>query len=372
MRHLAPFLLLIACLVAASVAPATPANGEAGEERRFEVRMLDPEEEATLEPPRVVGRDGPFRVIGLEDRPALEDALLDVAFAARRRIRETTRVDWEGTAVLVWTDGREYARQTGHSAEFTSAAASARLHTIWINADAWRRASPTERQQVMTHELGHLLVGNLIQPKRLPLWAEEGIVMHLAGEWNWQRAAIVMQGHVAGRLPDLEDMEESFPRDPGRQALAYAYSYVAVQELARSLGDPPGEVRVVMARLSHPVEGPRLVDRLWNPVERDRLEVRARENLGTRVSSAVVLLSTGTSIWIMILILAGFAWVKRKQRRRAAARAERNEEPWLESLSEEDLQDVWGDREDRFQTEETPWERHERERDEREDDCGRY
>ena len=235
--------------------------------------------------------------------------------------------------------------------------------TVWINASAWKRASAVENQQTLTHELGHLLVGSLLSHRRLPLWAEEGLVMHLAGQGGFDEWSALAEAHVGGAVPSLASLEHEFPRDPARQRVAYATSWRAVSQVASTFGDEPGRVEVLTRRLTSERVGPRIVERLWDPFDRDLWNTMMLNSLGGRLGMAFVWLSSGVAVWILISVLLVMAWVRVRARRAAQARREEDDEPWAASLTDKDVQEIYGDREGRFGTvPETPWERHQRER----------
>lgn len=365
-RWLAGVLAVLAVLLSGTSAWAQFRFG--GEiEDKFEVRLLGENDEPT--PPR----DGPLKVIGLDDRPELKNHIEDLAYESRVTIRETTRIDWRGTALIVWTDNeRDYLAQTGKLPEFTAAAANADYRTVWINGAAWKRATSSEQRQVLTHELGHLLLGHLPGGDDLPLWAEEGIVMHLAGEWDFNRSLAVSRAHSFGQLPALGDLELQFPRDPEQQQLAYAVGYLAVDEIARDLGDERGKITRLMRRIADKEEGPKFEETLWDRDVREGWNIQMLDSLGGRTLNLILVLTSGTTIWLLAMVLLWLAWKKKKRRRELATARELAEEPWLESLSEGDMQDIWGDRDERWRNRpepardaqevenEYPWEKWER------------
>ena len=346
-----------------------PAQMEFGNEKSdFEVKLLGEDEDK-------MSRPGPLKVLGLDDRPKLRDHIENLAFDARARIRETTRVDWEGTAYIVWVDDEDtYRQMTNKSWEFTAAAANAAKATVWINARAWQQAQPGEHQKIMTHELGHLLVGDITLPKRIPLWAEEGLVMHLAGEWSMNMSMSVTQAHMAGQLPDLADLEMGFPSDPERQKLAYAVSYLAVRQIGDSLGDERGTATRMMRRLADDQAGPLFIEKLCDPVVRDGWQRMVGEGLGGRLLSFIIVASSGTTLWLVAAGLLFLAWRRKKKLNAIRRRREDEEEAWAESLTEKDIQDVWGDPDQAWRHDEEdhdeelyPWEKWERMRQEEEE-----
>ncbi len=290
--------------------------------------------------------------MGLDDRPGLKDSVRLIAQRSRRAIVEHAGVDWEGTARIIWAEEQAFLRQTGFHPENVAAAARPREMTIWINARAWTRSTPRQQQETMTHELGHLLLENLPGGRDLPLWANEGIVMHLAGQWTTEEHLRLLTAHTFGQLPRLADLEEGFPRDGPSQSLAYRMSYAAISVVAQNYGDEPGEVRRLVQRLDDPVLGPRLAEEFWDEFRREGWQRATERSLGARFTTAVIVMTGTSAIFLMIAVLVIVAFLSVKKRRTERAAAMEEEEAWAESLTDEDIQDIYGDREDRWEAEE--------------------
>lgn len=354
-------LALLALMLAASLlmAPSQARAQAADATPRATPQALD----ATRD--RTPLREGPLIVVGLDDRENLRADIEAMAYRSRVRLRDQAGIDWPGTALIVWVeDERDFNTRTGFRAESTAAAANARRMTVWINASAWKRATPVENQQTLTHELGHLLVGSMVGRHRMPLWAEEGLVMHLAGQGGFDEWSALAEAHVGGAVPSLASLENEFPRDPGRQRVAYATAWRAVGQVAATFGDEPGRVEVLTRRLANPRLGPSIVERLWNPFDRDVWNTLLTNSLGGQLGMTVYWLTAGSGFFVVVAVLAVVAWVTlRRRRAEQARRLEEEEEPWAASLTDEDVQQIYGDREERFaEVPETPWERHLRER----------
>jgi len=324
----------------------------------FAVRLLTPQE---ARKPRA---EGPLQVLGLDDRPALKDEIETLSFEARATIRRTTRIDWDGTAYVVWAENEnDYARMTRKRPEFTSAAANAAKRTVWINASAWKKSDPDEHKAILAHEFGHLLLGNLPGGRDLPLWAEEGIVQHLADEWTPQKAMFLYRGRAFGSLPNLADLEEAFPEDPDRQVTAYAIGHRAIGLVAKEYGGDEANAAFLVRILADPQAGPVLRDDLWDGALRDRWNDEVLGSLGGRGTALALVLASGSTIWAVAMALAFGAWVIVKRRRAEANRREADEEAWAQSLAQGDIQDIYGDEEQRFgEIEETPWEKYQKEK----------
>lgn len=60
---------------------------------------------------------------------------------------------------------------------------------------------------------------------------------------------------------------------------------------------------------------------------------------------------TGGFIILLLALLVPVVWFVNRNRSNAARATEDEEEPWRESLTKEDIQDMYGDREDRWKGE---------------------
>ncbi|CAN5250361.1 hypothetical protein BH09SUM1_BH09SUM1_16340 [soil metagenome] len=285
-----------------------------------------------------------FRIVGLDDRPALRTTVEQMAERAQEALAKNSARRWPGAADIVWTDESTFQRKTGFHPEHTFAAASVEENTIWVNEGAWTRAPEDEREKVLTHEAGHLLLGALPGGKRLPLWANEGIVMRLAGQWNWDEHFKLLMSHFVGRLPKLAELESEFPRNGEAQNLAYRVSYAAVGELENRSGG----IRSLLGTLADEEHGPAFADALFDPTVRDGIQSDTQRALGSRLTTGVIVLSGSGFIFLILGVLVVVAFFRVKAKNAARAREEQNEEPWAASLTDEDVQDIYGDREERW------------------------
>ncbi|MBI1291538.1 hypothetical protein GC173_09895 [bacterium] len=289
-----------------------------------------------------------FEVIGLADRPGLELELLRQAAEARRNIRRRTNSDWVGTATIEWLDEQAFLERTHFRPENTAAAADSAAGVILINAGAWQRSPKDERQKTLTHEVAHLLIGSLPTGRQLPLWANEGLAMHLAGQWSLDDYLAIAQVHATTGLPSLHWLENGFPADTPSRELAYRTSYLSVGAVARMEGDDAGSVRQLVRRLSFPESGISLTRDLRDPNYVKRVEAEVSANIGSRFSAGVIALVGSGFLLLVASLLVIVAFFKVRKRNAERVREEEDEDAWASSLSDEDVQEIYGDREDRW------------------------
>jgi hypothetical protein len=304
-----------------------------------------------------VTENSAFRVEVPADREELGSALLNWATRARLVVGEHSDVALPFQVTVKWCETEEeFFGHTGQRPESVVAAASARQALIWINGPAWRRAGVEQSLSILIHEYAHVVVGRM-SPVRLPRWTNEGLVMHLAGQWTLGDGLAASRAQLFGGLPDLASIDQGFPDDPETMRRAYLMSYLAVDHLARSLGARPGNVDPILDRIRDPVNGRAFVASLWEPEIREGIEARVRAALGNSVKKWIIYLSSGTSLWLIIVALFLYAYWRKRREKERAAEQERREEPWVESLTETDIREIYGEPQDVYEEEnERPWE----------------
>ncbi|HEX5131159.1 MAG TPA: hypothetical protein VFX92_01585, partial [Candidatus Krumholzibacteria bacterium] len=86
-------------------------------------------------------------------------------------------------------------------------------------------------EEVVPHELSHLLLFQKVPRVRFPIWFLEGLAQWQAREWSvvdgWQLANSVW----SGTAPRLRDMTYTYPLEEERAQAAYRVSYAAFTEL---------------------------------------------------------------------------------------------------------------------------------------------
>ncbi len=289
-----------------------------------------------------------FRFVGMEDRQALESSIKGFAFRAIKTINEQTTEELPETVIIVWAEPELFLEKTGFRPENSAAAASPSLSTIWINSSSWTKSSDKDRQETMTHEMSHILLGNLAGGKELPLWANEGLAMHLARQWSMEEQIKLITAHAFGQLPELKDMEDTFPRDGESQNLAYRMSYTGVSAVSTSFGDPPGSVRRLLRHLADPVSGPAFAQELRNEFRVEGWQLAAEQSLGNRLQALSITLFSSGTIFLIITILLFVAYYRVKAKNKKREELWDEEEAWAESLTDEDVQDIYGDKEERW------------------------
>lgn len=215
-------LRLLLALVLASAPPA-PAAELANPPQHLRV-------EAAWETPTPSG----FAVlpgIAFEAQGPVEDAELLTALQAHGerslpRLAAALDVPIGGTirVVLAPDDAAFHALQPGRPPSWADATAYPDRGLVFLRHPRARGGQASPLEQVLDHELVHVLLGRAFAPADPPSWLQEGAAQVLAGEDGPRTTEGLARG-LAGLAPiPLEELEGRFPQDPHRAALAYAQS----------------------------------------------------------------------------------------------------------------------------------------------------
>jgi len=85
--------------------------------------------------------------------------------------------------------------------------------------------------EVVPHELSHLLVYQRVPRVRMPIWFLEGLAQWQAQEWSLVDSWALMNSVWSGEAPRLRDVDWYYPSNETRARAAYRVSYAAFTQL---------------------------------------------------------------------------------------------------------------------------------------------
>lgn len=256
--------------------------------------------------------------------------ILEHADLAVDRVKDQLPVALGRTIRLQYFPTAEgFSRATAGQSESTLAAARGKMGMIYLNGEALRAENPITFEQVMRHEYSHVYVAQTI-PGGLPRWLDEGLAMHIGGEWGLWDSVAVRKAHALNGLLPLRDLAGGFPEAAGPRRLAYQQSYSVVAYLiaqrARAQGGT-GRDRSAAAfirALQNPGPGQVAAEDYWDGLLARSVEAGWKQWLGGRWLSALAVVGSSAFFWFAVAMLFVAAWwIKR---RRAAAKHEAWEE----------------------------------------------
>jgi len=231
-----------------------------------------------------------------------------------------------GSTVHVYvapTQGTFHTLQPGTPPSWADATAWPHLGAIFLRAPDLRVGGDEPLEQVLEHELVHVLLGRAFEPKVPPTWLQEGVAQVLAGQVGPDVGRTLAQGAVAGDLGSLEGIEHGFPIDPLRARLAYAQSADFVAYLVDTYGTDALAILVRESARGQPMSAAvyRATGKFLEDVEADW---RSRHGGPSRGFAAVLMNGT----WLFALgglALIGLGVARRRRFRRRLREMEREE-----------------------------------------------
>ena len=251
--------------------------------------------------------------------------LLELAEAARNEVHSHVSLPLEEKATLVYyTTERGFLKAAGlHPEHFLACAAPSRME-IHINGELVRTLKREEIYSVLVHEYAHLYIGQKAAAG-LPRWLDEGLAMHLAGEWSLGHSIRLATAQLFGKLIPFSRLEAGFPPENPELRLAYTQSYSMTRFVIRELFGGGG-LDSFLRQLSDPVRGTRMIYQLENPLILRSLENQWKQSLGGRVRNLVFLLTSSSLLWFALATLFLLAYVKKRKQVREQIEVWENED----------------------------------------------
>jgi hypothetical protein len=175
-------------------------------------------------------------------------------------------------------------------------------------------------EDVLHHEVAHVLISRAAGGYPVPRWFHEGVAMAAERPWRLADRSRLILELIAGPRLTVDDIDRLFETEASRTR-AYALAAAMVREIIRAHGAsaPAAILRSMAAGDAFGVAVVRAVGRPMREVERDFWE---RQRVWT---VWVPLFTSGEVLWLLVIALAALA-VWRRRRAAAAIRRRWDEE----------------------------------------------
>lgn len=140
------------------------------------------------------------------------------------------------------------AMQPGRPPEWADGTAWPHRGLIYLHTPSARDGTASPLEQVLDHEIVHVLLGRAFGPRPVPRWLQEGIAQIQAREYTPEKTKALAGGVLGDSLLSIEDITQGFPSDPIRAQLAYAQSADLIAFIQNTYGEEA--VRTLIREMS--------------------------------------------------------------------------------------------------------------------------
>ncbi|HQQ77366.1 MAG TPA: hypothetical protein PLB01_08420 [Thermoanaerobaculia bacterium] len=172
-------------------------------------------------------------------------------------------------------------------------------------------------EEVLAHEVAHVLIHRAAAGRRVPRWFDEGLAMLAARTWRWRDQTELALGLLSGPRVPLWKLDDLFEGDRRQVERGYALSGTLVQDLLERYGS--AVPRIVLARLAH---GDTFEQAIRGATGATLIDVGEAfwDRQGTLKRWIPILTSTAV-LWFGISVLAIGAGIRKRRQRAAQAKA---------------------------------------------------
>jgi hypothetical protein len=175
-------------------------------------------------------------------------------------------------------------------------------------------------EDVLRHEVAHVLIWRASAGQRIPRWFNEGVAMEVERERGFRDQTQLFYQLVKGPRTNLTELDRLFSGGQNDQTRAYALAGALVHDFFRQYGqDTCGEILLRLRR------GVRFDDAFAEVTGKTPADVDSEFWRRQRVwTTWVPIITSSTTVWLVITMLALLAIYMRRRRNRQI------EERWAE------------------------------------------
>ena len=215
--------------------------------------------------------------------------------------------------VVVATEQSEWAHR---APSWASGYALSRVGIIVIFPERVVAYPYDSLENVLSHEVAHILTTRAAKGQFIPRWFDEGLAMVAAHSWDFEDGARLTWAMVIGEPISLEHLDRLFHQDSASAKKAYVLSHAVVRFFIQEFGqDWP---RKMLAAVSQGLSFQDAFFRTtFRPLDKAEAAFWANQTVWTRWVPAV---TSTLALWLGIVGLAIYAFRKQRQRAKALTR----------------------------------------------------
>ena len=209
--------------------------------------------------------------------------------------------------IIVASDESEWGR---HAPSWASGYALSRLGIIVLLPERVVGYPYDSLENVLSHEVAHILTARASGNHDLPRWFDEGLAMVAAHSWDFEETARLKWAMVIGNDIPLSELNALFHKDGASAKKAYVLSHALVRYFIQQYGRswPQTMLRAISQGLSFEEA---FIRTTFTPLDKAEAAFWAQQTVWTRWVPAI---TSTLALWLGIVGLAFYAYRKQRQR----------------------------------------------------------
>jgi len=230
--------------------------------------------------------------------------------------------------VVIAKSKEAFLKFAGRLPEWAGAVANYRTNRIVLKSPSLGKTDIWDYDETLMHEVAHMIIGQNLDPDRLPRWFNEGLAMAAAGQHSLQDSYTLAMAAVREDLIPLGELEQMLNFHRKKASLGYAQSYSVVQFLQSKF---PAETlpRVFRRMQKSDLSFSQALQEIAG-VSSFYLEYHWKQELQSQYKWISVL-SSDTVLWIIFPVLALLGYLAVKWRNRKKMQQWESEEDRIDS-----------------------------------------
>jgi len=217
-------------------------------------------------------------------------------------------------SVIIAPNHRIYRHFSHQLPEWAAGATDYSAQQIILKSPSLGKTDIWDYETTLRHEVAHIVIGQNINPMRLPRWLNEGLAMAIAGQHSMRQMYQLGQAVVRDDVIPLQQLEQLMTFPPQKATLGYAEAYSAVQYIQSEF---PAET---LPRVFHLLQNSNIsYEQAFEKVggiSQYYFELHWRKSL-TRQYNWITMFSSDTLFWLLFPLLAilGYLAIRWRNRR---------------------------------------------------------
>jgi|GEM_PF-1678517 len=220
--------------------------------------------------------------------------------------------------VVIASSKEAYTTYSGHLPDWSAGATDLSRNRVILKSPRLGRTSIWDYDQTLRHEVMHIVLGQNVDPTRIPRWLNEGLAMIAGGQQSLHQVYTLSQAVVRDDLISLGELERILQFDRPKATLAYAECVSAVRFLQSQF--PPGTLQAIFARMNRSDNSFARVFEEETGLPMTYFEYHWQEHLTSKYRW-ITMMGSDTTLWIFftLLVIVGYLLLRWRNRKKMQA-----------------------------------------------------